>query len=89
MKKLVIAACITCALALAVQAEQTTKKHHEMTADQKVVWKEMLTKYDTNKDGKLSKEERAKMSAEDKTKLEKAGHAHEHGKDSNTKKETQ
>jgi hypothetical protein len=44
--------------------------------------KEMLAKYDTNKDGKLDKTERAAMTQEDKDKMTKAGltkskkHAH-------------
>lgn len=44
-----------------------------MSTEQKALIKEITAKYDTNKDGKLSKEERAKISAEDKAKLEKAG----------------
>ena len=42
--------------------------------------KEALAKYDTNKDGKLDKKERAKISKEDQEKLEKAGlgQKHEH-----------
>ncbi len=45
----------------------------ELTAEQKALRKEMTEKYDTNKDGKLDKEERAKISAEDKQKMEHAG----------------
>jgi hypothetical protein len=41
--------------------------------EKKALRKELLEKYDTNKDGKLDKEERAKISAEDKEKAEKAG----------------
>lgn len=48
----------------------------KLTDEQKAVKQELLTKYDTNKDGKLDKEERAKISKEDKVKLEKAGLAH-------------
>jgi hypothetical protein len=44
-----------------------------LTADQKALIKEITAKYDTNKDGKLSREERAKISAEDQAKMEKAG----------------
>lgn len=73
MKKLLIALCFTCALALAVQAEEGKKEHKKMTDEQKTLMKDMLTKYDTNKDGKLDKEERAKISAEDKEKMQKAG----------------
>jgi hypothetical protein len=44
-----------------------------LTPEQKTLLKEITAKYDTNKDGKLSPEERAKISAEDRTKMEKAG----------------
>jgi hypothetical protein len=72
MKKLLIALCCTCALALAVQAAEG-KKERKLTDEQKKVMKEITDKYDTNKDGKLDREERAKISAEDKEKMEKAG----------------
>jgi len=80
MKKLFIAACLTCALALSAKAaegeakkEGEASKHPAQTAEQKALRKEITDKYDTNKDGKLDKEERAKISEEDKAKLEKAG----------------
>ena len=75
MKKLLVALCFACALTLAAQADDTkhTKKKHEPTAEQKALKKDMLAKYDTNKDGKLDKGERAKISTEDKAKMEKAG----------------
>lgn len=84
MKKLLTALCFTCALAVAAQAEEGsgTKKKHQAkppTAEQKALRKEITEKYDTNKDGKLDKEERAKISAEDKAKLEKAGLGHKKG----------
>jgi len=44
-----------------------------MTAEQKQVMADMLAKYDTNKDGKLDKTERAAITKEDKEKMEKAG----------------
>ena len=84
MKKLLTVLCFTCALAVAAQADESTptKKKHQgktPTAEQKAI----LEKYDTNKDGKLDKEERAKMSAEvvlkpaaDKAKLQKSGTGH-------------
>ena len=72
MKKLLIALCFTCALALAVQAGEG-KKERKLTDEQKTLQKDMLAKYDTNKDGKLDKEERAKISTEDKEKMDKAG----------------
>ena len=77
MKKILVTiAGVICATAIAVHADDTTapKKHgHKMTDEQKQVMKEMLEKYDTNKDGKLDKEERSKISAEDKEKMKKAG----------------
>jgi hypothetical protein len=73
MKKLLIAALgLLCATALVVQA-QDAKPKKEMTPEQKEVMKEMLAKYDTNKDGKLDKGERAAMTQEDKDKMAKAG----------------
>ncbi len=81
MKKLLTALTLTCVLAIAAHADegtQTKKKHPAKppTPEQKATQKEMLEKYDTNKDGKLDKEERAKISADDKAKMEKAGMGH-------------
>jgi len=75
MKKLLLALCAITALTLTVRADDApaAPKKPELTAEQKAVMKDMLAKYDTNKDGKLSKDERAAMSAEDKAKMEKAG----------------
>jgi opacity protein-like surface antigen len=78
MKKLLTALCLTCALTIAAQAEdatQTKKKHSAKapTPEQKAAQKEILEKYDTNKDGKLDKAEKSKISTEDKAKMEKAG----------------
>jgi uncharacterized OsmC-like protein len=80
MKKLLVASCLTCVLALAAHAaDGEGKKDSEAkvkpapTAEQKALRKEIRAKYDTNKDGKLDKEERAKISTEDKEKMEKAG----------------
>jgi hypothetical protein len=73
MKKLIAILCCTCALALVVNAQEAgAKKKAELSDEQKAVKKEMTEKYDANKDGKLDKEERGKMSAEDKAKWEKA-----------------
>ena len=78
MKKLLMAVCFICALTLIAQAgdEKDGKKKHVQTAEQKAVMKDMIAKYDANKDGKLDKTERAKISAEDKAKMEKAGLGH-------------
>jgi hypothetical protein len=73
MKKLLVALPVIAALALAAQAGEGKKEGKKLTDEQKAVYKEMLGKYDANKDGKLDKEERAKMSSEDKEKLQKAG----------------
>jgi hypothetical protein len=51
----------------------TEHKHPVITEEQKTARKELLAKYDANKDGKLDKEERKKVSDEDKAKLKKAG----------------
>lgn len=78
MKKLLLALCFICALTLVAQAgdEKGGKKRPEQTAEQKLIMKDMLAKYDANKDGKLDKTERAKISTEDKAKMEKAGLTH-------------
>lgn len=74
MKKLLIALCITCALAVAATAaEGKGKKKHSQTDEQKAVMKEITAKYDANKDGKLDKTEKARISTEDKDKMKKAG----------------
>ena len=73
MKRILAALCVTCVLALAVHAQDTdTKKKHEPSA----AMKELLEKYDANKDGKLEKDEIAKMTAEDKATYEKIHKAH-------------
>lgn len=67
MKKLLIAVCLTCVLAGAAQAaEGETKK--KPSVEQKTLRKELIEKYDTNKNGRLDKEERSKMTAEDQEK---------------------
>ena len=61
-------------LVRAADADNTPKKRAKPTEEQRKLRKELLEKYDANKDGKLDKEERAKISSqEDKEKLEKAG----------------
>ena len=61
------------ALLRAADADTAVKKQPKATEEQRKLRKEMLEKYDANKDGKLDKQERAKFSKEDKEKLEKAG----------------
>ena len=73
MKKLLVAALgLLCATAIVVQA-QDAKPKKDLTPEQQTVMKEMLAKYDTNKDGKIDKTERAAMSQEDKDKMTKVG----------------
>ena len=72
-------AALLCASVLMIHAQdanatppaKTGKK--QLTPEQQTVMNEMLAKYDTNKDGKLDKTERAAMSQEDKDKMAKAG----------------
>jgi hypothetical protein len=71
MKKILVAAIgLLCATAIVVQA-QDAKPKKELTPGQQMVMTEMLAKYDINKDGKLDKGERAKMSQEDKDRMVK------------------
>jgi len=74
MKKLfAVAVGLLCATALVVQAQDAKPPKKELTPEQQAVMKEMLAKYDTNKDGKLDKTEREAMTQEDKDKMAKAG----------------
>ena len=75
MKKLLtITLALLCASAVIVQAQDAPKpKKAKLTAEQQAVQKEMLEKYDTDKNGKLDKTERAAMTQEDKDKYAKAG----------------
>jgi hypothetical protein len=51
-------------------------KRTALTPEQKQLRQEMVEKYDTNKDGRLDKEERARISAEDQARLGQAGQCH-------------
>ena len=73
MKKIVTIALGLCLLGMASVAQAQERKRPARTNDQKKVMKEMTEKYDTDKNGRLDKEERAKISADDKAKMEKAG----------------
>ena len=82
MKLLFIAACLTCALGLAANAAEGDAKkegsEHKSTApgqEQKAIRKELTEKYDTDKSGRLDKEERAKMTPEDAEKWKNAAPA--------------
>lgn len=68
MKKLLIITCLTCVLAIAAQAaEGEVKKEKKLSpaAEKKALRKELTEKYDTNKNGRLDKEEKSKMTPED------------------------
>jgi len=65
MKKLLVLALL-CVATISAQAQKATND------EQKAVLKEFLAKYDANKDGKLDKDEKAKFTAEDKAKWQKA-----------------
>ena len=77
MKKILVAVMgLLCATALVVNAQDaaTTKPaKKKLTAEQEALQKEMLAKYDTDKNGKIDKAERTKISKEDKDKMTKAG----------------
>ena len=74
MKKLLGIAALVCALALTASAAEGKKK--QLTDDQKKTKKELLEKYDTNKDKHIDKDEAAKMSKEDLAKAEDVGLVH-------------
>lgn len=68
MKKLLVAIMTAaCALAITAKAADATDKP-KLTKEQKAERKALIEKYDANKDGKIDKEERAKMTKEDKEK---------------------
>ena len=77
MKKILVAVMgMLCATALVVSAQDAPAKpakKAKLTAEQQALQKEMLAKYDTDKNGKLDKTERAKITKEDKEKMTKAG----------------
>lgn len=59
----------------AAEGEKGEKKGKRapLTEEQQKLMKEMVTKYDEDKNGRLSAEEREKISKEDKEKMDKAG----------------
>lgn len=77
LRALILVIGFTSAVALSARAEDDKKpekpKRPALTEEQKTLRKEMTEKYDKDKDGKLSPEERKEMSAEDKEKMQKAG----------------
>ncbi len=82
MKKLILlAAILATAFTGTLRAEDAKPpadhaerpKRAPLTAEQKELMKEIKAKYDTNKDGKLDKTERAAISKEDHARMDKAG----------------
>lgn len=77
LRALILAVGLASAVAVTARAEDDQKpekpKRPKLTEEQKAVRKEIVDKYDKDKDGKLSPEERKEISAEDKEKLKKAG----------------
>jgi len=72
MKKLlVIALGILVAGTVSVNAAKGSKK--SMTPEQEKLKKEMVEKYDANKDGKVDEQEAAKIDRADKKKMKEAG----------------
>jgi len=83
MKKLLAALCITTILAIAAQAQDAPKtegKRPAPTPEQKAARKALLEKYDTNKDGKLDKEEASKITPEEREKAGMPAHGKKHAK---------
>lgn len=72
MKKLLITSICVMVAGLLSAADQTAAgagaQKPQLTPEQKQARKALIEKYDTNKDGKLSKDELANMSQEDKDK---------------------
>jgi hypothetical protein len=75
MKKILVAVMgLLCATTLMVSAQDAAKPaKKKLTPEQQTLQKEMLAKYDTDKNGKIDKSEHAKMSKEDIEKMTKAG----------------
>jgi len=74
MKKSLIVGLLTVAITgLTVHAQEAESGKSKRTPEQAAQRQALIEKYDTNKDGKLSKDERAAMSKEDKQALAKTG----------------
>ena len=78
LRALILAVGLLSCLTLTATADDDDKKpaqgkRGQLTEEQLKVRKEILAKYDKNKDGKLDAEERKAISAEDKEKLKAAG----------------
>jgi hypothetical protein len=77
LRALLLAVGLSSALALAANAQDEKKpdapKRPKLTEEQKALRKEITEKYDKDKDGKLSPDERKAISEEDRAKMQKAG----------------
>ncbi len=78
LRALILAVGFSSALALAANAQDGEKKpappkRPPLTEEQKALRKEITEKYDKDKDGKLSPDERKAISEEDRAKMQKAG----------------
>lgn len=79
MKYILLA--VISALTLSLNAQDAPKpkgppappQRPPLTEEQQKLRKEMVAKYDTNKDGKLDREEMQKISEEDRKKMREAG----------------
>lgn len=69
--KIIIALCIfaTALVAQDLKPEHKGPPRPKLTEEQKKARAEIIAKYDTNKDGKLDREERKAVSKEDRKKL--------------------
>jgi hypothetical protein len=77
LRVMILAVGLSSALALAANAQDEKKpeppKRPPLTEEQKALRKEIVGKYDTDKDGKLSPEERKSISEEDRARMKKGG----------------
>jgi len=77
LRVLILAVGLISGLALAANAQDEKKpeapKRPPLTEEQKALRKEITEKYDKDKDGKLSPDERKSISEEDRAKMQKAG----------------
>lgn len=93
MKKLLSLIAIAIALTLSATAEgekenkEAAKGKSPLTAEQKAARKELMAKYDANKNGYLDKEEKSKMTPEDQEKWNSIAAAAKEKKDAAKKPE--
>ena len=73
LRAMILAVGLTLAVAVVARAEDEKPKRPKLTEEQKALRKEITEKYDKDKDGKLSPEERKEVSAADKERMQKAG----------------